>query len=224
MRWRVEYEKGPAIRYLSHLDMVRLWERMLRRSNLPLQLTQGFNPHFKISLGTVLPVGLWGKREYLDMKLEDDLKPDDLYCRLEEVTPPGIKVHRVKRLSRESPSLMEAVNTSAYRITFPSGLEEQVREGVRRMERAPEIRVTRAKDQREVNIRPGILRISCIPADNESILEFMVVTGNQNAVRFPELVQALVNFGLDRESIIDYWREANYIRVNGKLMDPLELN
>lgn len=222
MRWRVEYEKGPAIRYLSHLDMVRLWERMLRRSNLPLQLTQGFNPHLKISLGTVLPVGLWGKREYLDMETEEDISPAELYSRLEEAAPPGIKVRRMKMLSRESPSLMSAVNTSAYRITYPRMLEERVRNSVQGMERASAILITRPKDQREVDVKPGIVRLSCIPADDEFILETLVNTGNQDAVRFPELVLALAEFGMDRESIIDYWREANYIRTNGKLTDPLE--
>ena len=224
MRWRVEYEKGPAIRYLSHLDMVRLWERMLRRSNLPLRLTQGFNPHLKISLGTVLPVGLWGKREYLDMELAGDVLPGELYSRLEEVAPPGLKVNRVKRLSRESPSLMAVVNTSAYRITYSRDREEQVRDIVQRMERAPEIRIIRPKNQREVDIRPGIVSLTCIPADNELILESLVIISGQNTVRFPELMLALSNFGLDQASIIDYWREANYIRTNEKLIDPLELN
>ena len=91
MRWWIEYEKGPAIRYLSHLDMVRLWERLFRRSGLPLQLTQGFNPHLKISLGTVLPVGLWGRREYLDVKLGGDIEPEELCSRLRAVAPPGIE-------------------------------------------------------------------------------------------------------------------------------------
>lgn len=224
MRWRVEYEKGPAIRYLSHLDMVRLWERMLRRSKLPLRLSQGFNPHLKISLGTVLPVGLWGKREYLDMELAGDVNPGELYPRLEEVAPPGLKVNRVKRISREAPSLMAVVNTSVYRITYSRDREERVRDGVQRMERVPEIRIIRPKDQREVDIKPGIVSLTCITAGNELILESLVIIGGQNAVRFPELMLALSNFGLDRESIIDYWREANYIRTNEKLIDPLELN
>lgn len=224
MRWRVEYEKGPAIRYLSHLDMIRLWERMLRRSKLPLRLTQGFNPHLKISLGTVLPVGLWGKREYLDMELEEDINQGELYPRLKEVAPPGLKVNRVKRLPRESPSLMAVVNTSAYRITYSRDREERVRDGIRRMERALEIRIIRPKDQREVDIKPGIVSLICIPAGNELILESLVIIGGQNAVRFPELILALSKFGLDRESIIDSWREANYIRANEKLIDPLELN
>lgn len=224
MRWRVEYEKGPVIRYLSHLDMVRLWERMLRRSSLPLQLTQGFNPHLKISLGTVLPVGLWGKREYLDMELLEDFEPGELCSRLGEVAPPGIKVRRAGKISPGLPSLMAVVNTSLYRVSYPGDLEERVRDCVKKMETAPEIRTFRQKDQREVDIRPGVVSLNCFSAENEFILEALVITGSQDAVRFPELVLALVGFGLPRENIIDFWREANYIRTNGILKDPLELD
>ncbi len=224
MRWRVEYEKGPVIRYLSHLDMVRLWERLLRRSYLPIQLTQGFNPHLKLSLGTVLPVGLWGKREYLDMELEEDIKPDELRSRLEQVAPPGIRVHRLRSISSGAPSLMAAVNTSAYGIMFPGELEERVRDGASKMKEASEIRVLRPKDQQEVDIRPGIVSLKCFPADGECILESLVITGSRDAVRFPELVLALADFGLHQESMIDFWREANYVRSNGVLKDPLELD
>ena len=108
MRWWIEYEKGPAIRYLSHLDMVRLWERLFRRSGLPLQLTQGFNPHLKISLGTVLPVGLWGRGNTLTLSWEgiSNRKNYVLGCgRLlrRGLNPPG------RRLARELPSLMAVV-------------------------------------------------------------------------------------------------------------------
>lgn len=223
MRWRVEYEKGPVIRFLSHLDMVRLWDRLLRRSNLPLQLTQGFNPHLKISLGTVLPVGLWGKREYLDMELEGDFNSGELQSRLEEVAPPGIKVRRLGDVAPGSSSLMAVVNSSAYRFSFPRVLQDRVRDGVKAMGQASEIMVTCKKDQREADIKAGIVSLSCFEVGEGLELEALVVTGNQEAVRFPELVLALVNFGLPQDEMLDYWREANYIRSNGNLKDPLEL-
>ncbi|MGI6549932.1 MAG: TIGR03936 family radical SAM-associated protein [Syntrophomonadales bacterium] len=222
MRWRVEYEKGPVIRYLSHLDMVRLWERLLRRSHLPIQLTKGFNPHLKISLGTVLPVGLWGKKEYLDMEMEEEFKLDELRSRLTQAAPPGIKVHRLGIIPPGSPSLMAAVNTSAYRILFPGKLEDRVKDSASKMKEASRIQVIRQKDQQEVDIRPGIVSLDCFPADNGFVLESLVITGSRDAVRFPELVLALADFGLPQESIIDSWREANYIRSDGILKDPLD--
>jgi len=224
MRWWIEYEKGPAIRYLSHLDMVRLWERLFRRSDLPLQLTQGFNPHLKISLGTVLPVGLWGRREYLDVKLGGDFEPDELCSRLMAVAPPGIEIQRVRRLDRELPSLMAVINASAYRIKYPPHMETEARDAAQKMERASEIRVIRPKDRKEVNIRPGILHIKCIPSPDDFILEFTVLSGGGETVRFSELLLALDEMGLQREKIDDYWREGNYVRINDQLIDPMELD
>lgn len=224
MRWWIEYEKGPAIRYLSHLDMVRLWERLFRRSGLPLQLTQGFNPHLKISLGTVLPVGLWGRREYLDVKLGGDIEPEELCSRLRAVAPPGIEIRRARRLARELPSLMAVIDTSIYRFKYPASLETAIRKVAERMERASEIRVIRPKDRKEVNIRPGIIRIKCIPGADEFILEFTVFSGGRETVRFSELLPALDEMGLQRKKIVDYWREGNYVRTNDQLIDPMELD
>ncbi len=224
MRWWIEYEKGQAIRYLSHLDMVRLWERLFRRSDLPLQLTQGFNPHLKISLGTVLPVGLWGRREYLDVKLGGEFEPDELCLRLMAVAPPGIEIRRVRRLARELPSLMAVINASAYRIKYPPHMETAARDAAQKMEGASEIRVIRPKDRKEVNIKPGILRINCIPSPDEFMLEFTVLSAGRDAVRFSELLLALDEMGLPREKIDDYWREGNYVRINDQLIDPMELD
>ena len=224
MRWWIEYEKGPVIRFLSHLDMVRLWERLFRRSDLPLQLTQGFNPHFKISLGTVLPVGLWGRREYLEVKLEGDFEPEELRSRLRAVAPPGIDIHRARRLAREMPSLMAVINASAYRIKYSPDMETAARAAAQRMERASEIRVIRAKDRKEVDIRPGIIRIECIPSPGEFILEFTVLSGSRDAVRFSELLLALDEMGLNRENIVDYWRDGNYVNTDNRLIDPMELD
>ena len=92
------------------------------------------------------------------------------------------------------------------------------------MERASEIRVIRPKDRKEVNIRPGIIRIKCIPGADEFILEFTVFSGGRETVRFSELLPALDEMGLQRKKIVDYWREGNYVRTNDQLIDPMELD
>ena len=63
MRIRAEYSIGPELRFLSNLETMHMMERALRRAGIPFALTEGFNPHIRLSMGTVLPVGLWGKKE-----------------------------------------------------------------------------------------------------------------------------------------------------------------
>lgn len=121
------------------------------------------------------------------------------------------------------PSLMSIVNASAYRISFPSILKNQVSDGVKKIEQAPEIMITRRKNQRVVNIRPGILNFEFFETQEVLELEALVVIGNREAVRFQELLLTLVDFGLPQEEMMDFWREANYIRSNGNLKDPMQL-
>jgi radical SAM-linked protein len=65
MRVRMEYRVGNDLKFLGNLDMMNLMSRALRRARIPFALSEGFNPHIKFSLGTVLPIGVWGEREYL---------------------------------------------------------------------------------------------------------------------------------------------------------------
>ena len=69
-RLRVTFSRGEELKYLSHLDVMRLWERALRRADLPLAYSQGFSPHAKISIAAPLPLGVTGERELMDIVLQ----------------------------------------------------------------------------------------------------------------------------------------------------------
>jgi len=69
MRIRAAYRVGEDLKFLGNLDMLNLMGRALRRADVPFALSEGFNPHIKLSLGTVLPVGVWGENEYFDLEL-----------------------------------------------------------------------------------------------------------------------------------------------------------
>lgn len=88
----VTFTKTGDVRFLSHLDLVRLLERGLRRSNLPLRFTRGFNPHVKMSLGDALPVGVESLGEQVLIHLESQLAADEVHARLAEVLPSGVQI------------------------------------------------------------------------------------------------------------------------------------
>lgn len=114
MRLRVEYSLSPDLKFLSNLEMMRLMERSLRRSSLPYALTEGFNPHIKMSLGTVLPVGVWGIREYMDVELAEDIEERLFIEKINAALPQGIKVHEVLPISDKAASLMKVINAASY--------------------------------------------------------------------------------------------------------------
>src|SRR4030095_8346973 len=117
-RFRIQFEKGAAMRFTSHLDLMRAWERSLRRSGLPLAFTQGHHPHLKMSFGPPLPLGHRSRAEVFD--LEVSRPPDgDLLERLNAVLPEGLRVLSFRPILFKSPSLMSQLDGASYRVRFP---------------------------------------------------------------------------------------------------------
>jgi len=117
------FRKGEAVKYISHLDLLRAWERILRRARLPLAYTHGFSPHPRITIAMPLAVGCSGENEILDVLLErEDEDAPDLARRvqdaLEPAMPPGISVVSVTEVSRRSPALATHFARARYRIAL----------------------------------------------------------------------------------------------------------
>lgn len=103
-RIRIAYSKGQEIAFLSHLDIIRAFSRLLRRAEIPVQYSQGFHTRPLISMGPALPVGASGEEELLDIFLERE--PDfDLLERLKAHAPPGIEIREVKGLREKKKAL-----------------------------------------------------------------------------------------------------------------------
>ena len=98
MRFRVKYEVKGHLSFLSHLEMMRLWQRALLRSQLPIAWTLGFNPRPKLSLGPAKGVGIEGLGEYTDMDFKTYLKGNKVLEELNSVLPGEVRVLKVREL------------------------------------------------------------------------------------------------------------------------------
>ncbi|MGE5405109.1 MAG: TIGR03936 family radical SAM-associated protein [Candidatus Saccharibacteria bacterium] len=219
LRVRVEYEKGSDIRFLSHLDMVRLWERLIRRSGVQVKLSQGFNPHLKLSLGTVLPVGVWGRHEYLDFEMDQDASSAELHDKLASQAPPGLTISRVARINDNEPSLMSMVNTARYRISLHNGAD--VDRIINDIKKSQEVLVERKNKNKTIDIKPGILDLRFNYSDGQCEIDTSLASDSQGGVRLADFIEALVERGLPREVIKDAWREGNFIRQGEVWRSPL---
>ncbi len=92
-RVRFTYEKGEAIKFISHQDEFRLWERTLRRANLPLLYKQGFNPQPHIQFAAALGLGMTGVAEVVDVTFSETLPLAELKERIAQKLPPGATLH-----------------------------------------------------------------------------------------------------------------------------------
>ena len=123
MRIRVRFSKAGKIRFSSHRDMARCWERALRRAELPVAITEGFSPRPKMHFGLALSTGHESLGEYLDIDLrEPEASALDLGALPERLTPflpPGVDVETVSAIERSELSLQEAVTVCTWRIEIP---------------------------------------------------------------------------------------------------------
>jgi radical SAM-linked protein len=116
-RLRITFAKGKEIKYISHLDLMRLWERVLRRARVPLAYSLGFNPRPKIAIAAALPVGFTSRGEVMDVVLERRLSPRDFARRLVSQLPAGLELLSVEEVYPKLPSLQSQVRAAEYRVT-----------------------------------------------------------------------------------------------------------
>ena len=115
-RLRIKYSRGPELKYLAHLDLMRLWERALRRAEVPLSYSEGFSPHARISVAAPLAVGVTSEAELMDVFLGRRLSPFYFGTRVSRQLPRGISVSQAEEVPLTAPSLQSAVRFADYRV------------------------------------------------------------------------------------------------------------
>ncbi len=115
-RLRITFARGELLKYISHLDLARAWERAFRRARLPLAYSQGFNPRPRFQIAAGLPVGVAGQAELLDVWLTEVLAPDDLLCRLRPVLPPGLEALAAEEVDLHASSLQSQLRAADYQV------------------------------------------------------------------------------------------------------------
>jgi len=170
MRVRFRFTKTGKIRFTSHRDVARLWERALRRAELPVALTEGFSPRPKVHFGLALSTSheSWG--EYLDVDFREpeaaDLDLDALPALLTPLLPEGITVERAAAIATSVDSLQQAVTSCGWLLDAVGLDVPTATEAVARLLAAPEIMVTRQRKGNDVtdDIRPYVLKLQVVGA------------------------------------------------------------
>ncbi|HEY5476895.1 MAG TPA: TIGR03936 family radical SAM-associated protein [Tepidiformaceae bacterium] len=118
-RFRVWFRKGDRVRYISHLDVLRFWERAIRRADLPLAYSQGFTPHPKIGFASPLPLGFIGESEVMDVTLDERMSPEEFAERIRVETSDDLGVIRVKEVSATGPAPQAVLLMADYAVDLP---------------------------------------------------------------------------------------------------------
>ncbi len=114
-KYRLRYEKGEAAKYISHLDFVRTIGRTFRRAKLPVQYSQGFNPHMVMTVALPISVGVTSSGEYMEVALTCDVDPDELVAAINNAIPDGLTFLAAKKVG-EGDIPLSRVASAVYRV------------------------------------------------------------------------------------------------------------
>lgn len=229
-RVRIEFSKGEQVRFLSHLDLMKTFERAIRRAEIPIAFSEGFNPHPKFNFASALAVGVTSDNEYMDIDLKHEVDLKDLLGRFAAAFPPGIEIKQGRFVSEKSPALMAVVNQADYNVV--AGTEEQIDQDilenmVTNFMKASEVVVTKRtkKGPRQKNIRPGILEFKGKAAGERAEFFISVRLANEGNVRPEEVVGAFKeNSGLPLAcDALRIKRLCLFVEKNGDLINPMDI-
>lgn len=197
MRLRIAFSKHGKIRFTSHRDVARIWERALRRTNLPVAYSEGFTPRPKLSFGLALSTGHESDGEYLDVDLDPELGAeldlDGLAPHLSAQLPVGMTATGVVVVDRRMPSLQQAVTSCTWQIDVLGTDVVTAQTAIDAALAAEEIIVTRERKGKEVtdDLRPLVLSLA-VDEPIEDGVRLLAELGTQpRAVRVNELLAAL---------------------------------
>jgi len=187
MRARITFTKQGALRYTGHLDLHRLWERAMRRADLPLSYSQGFHPQPRISLAAALPLGFSSLGEVLDVRFNEEIPAEEIASRLKDNLPPDIKVTNVESVDERAPALQTQVLSASYEVhlTEPvdgSDLTRKVEE-LMMSESLP-----RERRGKFYDLRPLIEVLSVVTEANGKVWLRMTLSARDGATGRPEEV------------------------------------
>jgi radical SAM-linked protein len=160
-RMRIRYAKRGPLRFTSHRDFARAFERAIRRAGVPIAYSQGFTPHPKISYASAAPTGVASEAEYVEIALQDPADPDAIRAALDDALSPGLDVLQVV-VAREGTSLADLIDASRWRVELPGVSEDRLMAAVRAFESAGQVLVERLTKQgrRQFDARAAVITIT----------------------------------------------------------------
>ncbi|MCL2140844.1 MAG: TIGR03936 family radical SAM-associated protein [Dehalococcoidia bacterium] len=113
-RLRLRFIRGEEIKFISHLDMVRLWQRVFRRSGIEICYSEGYNPHPRLSIAAPLALGVTGSNELMDVYLREPLAETSLICMIRPQMPVGLGIKQVFPIPLDVPTLQSQIRFAEY--------------------------------------------------------------------------------------------------------------
>lgn len=185
MKMRLKFEKKGDMRYISHLDLMRTFSRAIRRAQLPIAYSQGYNPQPRISIALPLSLGYTSDGEYMDMELSCDISAQDVMDRLNSQLPCGLKIKQCMEIGESKTSLMALIRYALYGITFKDVDVEALNNAVEDITKSDHVM---AEKKTKSGIKAVDIKEDIVKMYTENSTLFMLVSAGSRRNLNPDLV------------------------------------
>ncbi|MGG7176776.1 TIGR03936 family radical SAM-associated protein [Clostridium paraputrificum] len=228
MRYLIKYTKESNIKFISHLDLMRTIQKVIRRAELPIQYSRGFNPHMALSIAQPLSVGVYSVGEYMDIILVEEMDTQEIVDRLNEKTASGIRFLTATRVpdtlpnEKKMPQAMALIDACRYTVKVlynsTEGLEDEVKNLLEEKEWNT-IKKSK-KGEKEVNLKDFIYEFKYWVKDNELILNILIKSGSREHLAADLLVDYIKErtSNANNDAFVDTKREEMYYMKDDKLV------
>jgi radical SAM-linked protein len=187
MRYWIKFAKEGELRFISHLDLMRSWQRSIRRAGLPVAFSAGFNPHMRLSFASALPVGATSEAEYAEVWFTRALT-DGEWQRLQEAMPEGLAMLGRREVPEGAASLMSLIGAAGWRVPAADREREEMSEALQKLSSSGQLPVEREgkKGRKTVDLRPLILELELCGREVRLLLK----TGETGGTKPQEVLAA----------------------------------
>lgn len=191
MKIRIKFAKYGMMRFIGHLDMMRYFQKAMRRAEIDIAYSEGFSPHQIMSFAAPLGVGITSEGEYLDIEVHSSKSSKEALKALNEVMVEGVSVLEYRRLKEGTKNAMSSVAAADYLVTYKNaGADACFKEALQRFYgEQSEILITKPtkKGEKVMDLKPLIYELEAVDVKGETGFFMKVCTGSVDNVK-PELV------------------------------------
>ena len=198
---RFQFMRDERLRFLSHLDLQRLFQRSFRRGSIPTAFSEGFNPHIKLAFAGALPLGMITDCEYGDIVLTEDMPAEIFKAKMNAALPDGMKILNAEVIPAGTASLASSVKQADYTVTlfdqFDCADDAAITSAVEDLMTKPEIIIRKRNKKKrwvDTDIKPFVADLNYIGRNGDDLdFSLSIRYIDQKCVKAIQVMQALAD-------------------------------
>lgn len=223
MKLRVKFNKRNYLKYISHLDLMRLFQRSFNRAEVPIKYSKGFNPQPRLSIASPLSLGIESEEEYMDIELLKEIDIDEFKNKMNKVLPKDVQIIDCI-YPKDNNAIAAMISWALYEIRFETNLDLEIEEVQNRIDNwlnKDEILISRLRKRgrkkvlKEENIKSLIGSLEVLGIDkNEFVIKALLKTGEKGNLRPFDFIEVL-----NRDNDLDMIEDSVYLKRIGLFIE-----